>query len=69
MELLTGLGMSNNDVIVAATSAAADTFDWDDVGVLKIGNVADLLLVDENPLDNLGTLSWPATIVQDGVVI
>ena len=69
MELLTDLGMSNNDVIVAATSAAADTFDWDDVGVLKTGNVADLLLVDENPLDGLGTLSWPATIVQDGVVI
>ncbi|NNC91586.1 MAG: amidohydrolase family protein [Acidimicrobiia bacterium] len=69
MELLTDLGMSNNDVVVAATSAAADTFDWDDVGVLEIGNVADLLLVDENPLDNLGTLSWPATIVQDGVVI
>jgi imidazolonepropionase-like amidohydrolase len=69
MELLTDLGMSNNEVIVAATSAAADTFDWDDVGVLAIGNVADLLLVDESPLDNLGTLSWPATIVQDGVVI
>ena len=69
MELLTELGMSNVDVITAATSLAADTFDWDDVGVLKIGNVADLLLVDDDPLENLGTLSWPATIVQDGVVI
>jgi len=69
MELLAELGMSAADVIVAATSAAADTFDWDDVGVLAIGNVADLLLVDDNPLEVLGTLSWPATIVQDGVVI
>ncbi len=69
MELLVELGMSPNEVIVAATSAAANTFDWDDVGVLAVGNVADLLLVDESPLENLGTLSWPATIVQDGVVI
>ena len=69
MELLVDLGMTPHQVIVAATSAAADTFDWDDVGVLDIGNVADLLLVDDNPLENLGTLSWPATIVQDGVVI
>lgn len=69
MELLAELGMSNAEVIVAATSGAADTFDWDDVGVLKTGNVADLLLVDGDPLETLGTLSWPATIVQDGVVI
>ena len=69
MELLVELGMSTHEVIVAATSAAADTFDWEDVGVLAIGNVADLLLVDDDPLENLGTLSWPATIVQDGVVI
>ncbi|MBT8193610.1 MAG: amidohydrolase family protein, partial [Acidimicrobiia bacterium] len=69
MELLVELGMSNHEVIVAATSSAADTFDWDDVGVLAIGNVADLLLVDDDPLETLGTLSWPASIIQDGVVI
>jgi len=69
MELLVDLGMSNSQVIAAATSQAADTFGWDDVGVLQIGNVADLLLVDGDPLEDLGTLSWPATIVQDGVVI
>ena len=69
MELLVELGMSRAQAIVAATSAAADTFGWDDVGALSIGNVADLLLVDEDPLEDLGTLSWPATIVQDGVVI
>jgi len=69
MELLAELGMSHADLIVAATSAAADTFSWDDVGVLKVGNVADLLLVDDDPLQSLSTLSWPVTIVQDGVVI
>ncbi len=69
MELLTELGMGPSEVIAAATSAAAEVFAWDDVGVLEVGNVADLLLVDDDPLENLGTLSWPATIVQDGVVI
>lgn len=69
MEMLVDLGMSTSEVIAAATSLAADTFDWEDVGVLQIGNVADLLLVDGDPLEDLGTLSWPATIVQDGVVI
>lgn len=69
MELIAELGMSTADVIAAATSKAADTFGWDDIGVLAIGNVADLLLVEGDPRDDLGTLSWPATIVQDGVVI
>ena len=69
MELLVELGMTPAAAVVAATSAAATTFGWDDVGSLAIGNVADLLLVDADPLEDLGTLSWPATIVQDGVVI
>ena len=69
MQMLVELGMSTSTAIAAATSLAADTFDWDDVGILQVGNVADLLLVDDDPLEDLGTLSWPATIVQDGVVI
>lgn len=69
MILLTELGMSHHGVITAATSAAARVLGLDGVGVLAAGNVADLLLVDSDPIEDLGTLSWPATIVQDGVVL
>lgn len=69
MSLLVELGMSNPEVLRAATSEAARVLGLDDIGILKPGNVADLLLVDADPAEDLGTLSWPATIVQDGVVI
>jgi imidazolonepropionase-like amidohydrolase len=69
MTLLRDLGMTNAGVIVAATSVAAAVFGWYELGVLEAGKVADLLLVEGNPLEDLGTLAWPLTIVQNGVVI
>ena len=69
MTLLRDLGMTNGDVIAAATSIAAAVFGWDELGVLEAGKVADLLLLEGNPLEDLGTLAWPLTIVQGGVVI
>ncbi len=69
MTLLRDLGMTNAGVIAAATSVAASVFGWDELGVLEAGQVADLLLVEGDPLEDLGTLAWPLTIVQNGVVI
>lgn len=69
MALLADLGLSNSQVITAATSTAASVFGWPELGLLEAGKVADLLLVEGDPLEDLGTLAWPLTIVQNGVVI
>ncbi len=69
MAMLADLGLSNSQVITAATSTAASVFGWPELGLLQAGNVADLLLVEGDPLEDLGTLAWPVTIVQNGVVI
>ena len=69
MVLLRDLGMTEAQVIAAATSVAASVFGWPELGLLEAGNVADLLLVEGDPLEDLGTLAWPLTIVQNGVAI
>lgn len=69
MTILRDLGMTNAQVISAATSVAASVFGWPELGLLEAGKVADLLLVEGDPLDDLGTLAWPLTIVQNGVAI
>lgn len=47
------LGMSTMDVIVASTSRAAECIERPDLGALTPGKVADILVVDGNPLDDI----------------
>lgn len=69
MEILAELGLGNQGVLAAATGRAAEVFGLQDIGILAIGALADLLLVNGDPLVDLSVLSWPAAIVQDGVVL
>ena len=61
------------DVIRSATTTAAELFRLQgDIGVIAPGARADLLVVDGNPLEDLGVLRDPdhrlAVILKDGVV-
>lgn len=57
------IGMSSMEVIVAATSAAADALDLGSVtGAVLAGRRADLLVVDGDPLADLTVLQDPALI-------
>ncbi len=47
------LGMSPMDVIVASTSRAAECIERPDLGALTPGKVADILVVDGDPLDDI----------------
>ncbi len=53
LELLTLAGLSPKEALVAATSAAADSYGLDDRGRIAPGLRADLLLVDGNPLEDI----------------
>lgn len=62
-------GFSEMEAIVAATSRAAELLDHHgEVGHLAPGMKADLIRVEENPLDNIRVLSDPGriTVYQDG---
>jgi imidazolonepropionase-like amidohydrolase len=50
------LGMSPMDVIVASTSRAAECIERAELGALVPGKVADLLVVDGNPLEDIKIL-------------
>ncbi len=70
LEELVGIGMSNLEVIQAATSRAAELLRVDDhTGKIAEGMDADLLIIERNPLENIGAVYDPLMIVNDGKII
>jgi imidazolonepropionase-like amidohydrolase len=53
LESMAGAGMTPMQVIVAATSRAAEYLKLDKMGSLAAGNEADFLVLDANPLENI----------------
>ena len=66
-------GMSAMDAIVSATGNAARALGWDAwLGTLEAGKVADLIVVDSNPLDDLRRLAdrqQLRLVIKDGQVV
>lgn len=57
LELFVRYGMSEMEAIVAGTKHAAETLAiGDGVGTLETGKVADLVVLEKNPLDNIRVL-------------
>ena len=57
LEVQTRLGLSNMDALVTTTRGNAEFFRIDDdFGTLEVGKVADLLIIDGNPLDDVRIL-------------
>lgn len=61
LECLVEAGMTPMEAIHAATRVAAEALKLEDKGMLKEGHVADLIVIDGNPLDDI-------TILQHGKV-
>jgi len=69
---LADAGLTNLEAIDAATRVAADACGLGDVGRLEPGAVADLLLVDEDPLVDLRVLLDPTRrrlVILDGIAV
>ncbi len=53
MELLVRAGLLSRDALLAATGSAARFLGVDSIGVLRPGSVADFVILDANPLQNI----------------
>ena len=68
-ELMIECGMEPHDALMAATSSAARLIGEDDRGVIEEGRIADLVLLDSDPLENIGGLRLIAAVFQGGQLI
>jgi imidazolonepropionase-like amidohydrolase len=62
-------GMKPMDVIHASTRIAAECLGIEERGVISEGKKADLLIVDQNPLDDLNVLKGNKTVIKEGVIV
>ncbi|MFL5259472.1 MAG: amidohydrolase family protein [Hyphomicrobiales bacterium] len=66
---LEGIGMSRLEVIAAATGAGARALHLDSkLGLVRENRLADLLVLNRDPLQDLSALRDIACVIQDGVV-
>ncbi len=63
-------GMSNLQIIVAATKHAARVCNQGDkLGIIEAGNLADILVADGNPLDDIHVLTNVWLVIHNGRII
>lgn len=70
MEMLQWGGMSRAAILQAATANAARALEMENkVGTLEEGKLADLIVADGNPLEDLSVLKEPEVVVKGGEVV
>ncbi|MGD2130678.1 MAG: amidohydrolase family protein [Lysobacterales bacterium] len=69
MSALVESGMTPSEVITAATRTNAHILGLDaDIGTIEPGKLADIIIVDGNPLRNIEVLNYVDVVIKDGVV-
>ncbi len=73
LQLMADVGMTPQQALTASTLSAARAMGWDSwLGSVEVGKAADLVVLRENPLDNLRTLADQRNIelvIKDGQVV
>jgi len=69
MSALVDSGMTPIEVISAATKTNAEILgQFDQLGTIEVGKLADLIVVDGNPLADINALGHVQIVVKDGVI-
>jgi imidazolonepropionase-like amidohydrolase len=62
--LMVSVGMTPMEAIVATTRTAAECLGWEDrVGTLEAGKLADVVITNSDPLQDIGSLAQPDNIM------
>jgi imidazolonepropionase-like amidohydrolase len=70
MELMNDAGMSPMQVIVAATRNAADVVgEGKRLGTIEPGKLADILVIDGDPLRDISDIRKVALVIKDGRIL
>lgn len=69
LQLLTRIGLSPRQALAAATSNVGELFGWSNVGQVKAGYNADLLVLDENPAQEIGHLKKIRLVILNGKIV
>ena len=67
--LMTSAGMTNKDALKSATIETAKLLRMEDkLGQIKPGMLADIIAVQENPIDDISTVKNVSFVMKDGVI-
>jgi hypothetical protein len=69
LKLLTRIGLTPRQALAAATGNVGEILGWSDVGQVKPGYHADLLVLDENPVQEIGNLKKIRMVILNGKVL
>ena len=68
-KVMKGQGIDNKTILLSATREGAKALGAKDLGTLEKGKIADLIIVDGNPLKDISVLQKVKLVVKDGVVV
>jgi imidazolonepropionase-like amidohydrolase len=68
LEIFVEIGFTEMQALQAATVNAAQSIHLNNIGVIKEGNIADFVILNENPLKNIKHTQDIHTIVKGGKV-
>ena len=70
IEWVVKAGMSTTQALIASTRRPAELCDLDDtLGTVQVGKIADLIVVQENPLANISALRDVPLVLKEGQIV
>ena len=69
LEMMVQYGMKPLDALRSSTSINAESFKIKDLGFIKKGFLADILIVEGNPVEQISDIRKVKMVVKDGVVV
>lgn len=70
LEMMVDYGMTSLETLRSATSINAEVFNRaDQIGQIKKDLLADILVVEGNPLDNISDLRSVVLVIKDGIIV
>ena len=69
LDYLSHIGLNNREVLAAATNNFSILWDWNHIGSIESGRVADILVLNKNPLESLNNLKEIDLLLLKGKMI